>query len=222
MEIMLSLFDDAIDEDLDGFDVGTIIKSTCLAMLAGGSDTTVVAPNMDSLFVTQQPSYSTGSDCLARIGLFKPERFLTTHKGVDVKGNNFELIPFSSGRRSCPGISSALVLLHLTLANVLQAFEITRPSDEPIAVTERRELCNKKGKTRPKVAGSWPVIGHLHLFSGSNLPHKTFGLMADKYGPIFTVKFGAHQVLVVNDRKIAQDCFTTNDKAWQAGLKRWQ
>lgn len=40
---MLSLFEDAIDEDLDGFDVGTIIKSTCLAMLAGGSDTTVVA-----------------------------------------------------------------------------------------------------------------------------------------------------------------------------------
>lgn len=68
--------------------------------------------------------------------LFKPERFLTTHKGVDVKGNNFELIPFSFGRRICPGISSALVLLHLTLANVLHAFEITRPSDEPIAVTE--------------------------------------------------------------------------------------
>ncbi|KAG5613204.1 hypothetical protein H5410_024485 [Solanum commersonii] len=41
-----------------------------------------------------------------------------------------------------------------------------------------------------------PVIGHLHLFSGSNLPHKTFGLLAVKYGPIFTVKFGAHQVLV--------------------------
>ncbi|KAG5613208.1 hypothetical protein H5410_024489 [Solanum commersonii] len=58
-----------------------------------------------------------------------------------------------------------------------------------------------------------PVIGHLHLFSGSNLPHKTFGLLAVKYGPIFTVKFGAHQALVVNDRKIAQDCFTTNDKA---------
>ncbi|MCD7449152.1 hypothetical protein HAX54_049515, partial [Datura stramonium] len=49
------------------------------------------------------------------------------------------------------------------------------------------------------------------LFSGSRLPHKTFGLMADKYGPIFTVKFGAHQVLVVNDWKIAQDCLTTND-----------
>ncbi|KAK6792843.1 hypothetical protein RDI58_011924 [Solanum bulbocastanum] len=53
---------------------------------------------------------------------------------------------------------------------------------------------------------------------GSTLRHNTFGLMEDKYGPIFTVKFGAHQVLVVNDRKIAQDCYTTNDKALAVGL----
>ncbi|KAL3372014.1 hypothetical protein AABB24_008518 [Solanum stoloniferum] len=67
--------------------------------------------------------------------LFKPKRFLTTHKDIDVKGNHFELIPFGAGRRICPGISSTLVLLHLTLANVLHAFEITRPSDEPIDMT---------------------------------------------------------------------------------------
>ncbi|XP_069152966.1 cytochrome P450 82A4-like [Solanum lycopersicum] len=64
--------------------------------------------------------------------LFKLERFLTTHKDIDVKGNYFELIPFGAGRRICPGISSTLVSLHLTLANVLHAFEITKPSNEPI------------------------------------------------------------------------------------------
>ncbi|KAF2324460.1 hypothetical protein GH714_014459 [Hevea brasiliensis] len=30
---------------------------------------------------------------------FIPERFLTTHQDVDVKGQNFELLPFGSGRR---------------------------------------------------------------------------------------------------------------------------
>lgn len=33
---------------------------------------------------------------------FRPERFLTTRKNVDVKGNHFELIPFSAGIRFAP------------------------------------------------------------------------------------------------------------------------
>ena len=67
---------------------------------------------------------------------FKPERFLSTHKGVDVRGHHFELIPFGSGRRICPGISFALQMIHLTLASLLQFFEISRPSDEPIDMAE--------------------------------------------------------------------------------------
>nr|POE70888.1 cytochrome p450 82a4 [Quercus suber] len=55
---------------------------------------------------------------------FRPERFLTTHKDVDVKGQHFELIPFGSGRRMCPGISFALQVTQLTLATLLHAFEI--------------------------------------------------------------------------------------------------
>lgn len=51
---------------------------------------------------------------------FKPERFLTDHKHVDVSGQNFELIPFCSGRRTCPGFSLALNMNHFTLASLLQ------------------------------------------------------------------------------------------------------
>ncbi|MCD9639300.1 hypothetical protein HAX54_023730, partial [Datura stramonium] len=76
--------------------------------------------------------------------LFKPERFLTTHKYVDVRGNHFELIPFSAGRRICPGISSALVLLHLILANMLHAFKIIRPTDKLIDMTESFGMTNLK------------------------------------------------------------------------------
>lgn len=39
---------------------------------------------------------------------FRPERFLTSHKDVDVRSQNYELVPFGSGRRVCPGASLAL------------------------------------------------------------------------------------------------------------------
>ncbi|KAF7829717.1 cytochrome P450 82A3-like [Senna tora] len=67
---------------------------------------------------------------------FKPERFLTTHKDVDVRGHHFELIPFGCGRRICPGISFGLQTIHLTLATFLHSFEFSRPSHEPIDMTE--------------------------------------------------------------------------------------
>ncbi|XP_050267309.1 cytochrome P450 82A3-like isoform X1 [Quercus robur] len=55
---------------------------------------------------------------------FKPERFLTIHKNVDVRGQNFELLPFGSGRRVCPGISFALQMVHLALASFLHMYDI--------------------------------------------------------------------------------------------------
>ena len=67
---------------------------------------------------------------------FKPERFLTTHKDVDVRGQHFELIPFGSGRRGCPGTSFGLQLVTFVLASFLHAFEITTPSNELIDMTE--------------------------------------------------------------------------------------
>ncbi|KAG7943795.1 hypothetical protein I3843_15G062100 [Carya illinoinensis] len=75
---------------------------------------------------------------------FKPERFLTTHKEVDVRGQNFELLPFGSGRRGCPGVSLALKMLSLCLANLIHAFEISNPSNLPIDMTGSAGLTNMK------------------------------------------------------------------------------
>lgn len=75
---------------------------------------------------------------------FKPERFLTTHKDVDVRGHHFELLPFGSGRRICPGISFGLHMIHLTLANFLHSFEILNKSSEPIDMTENLGMTNEK------------------------------------------------------------------------------
>jgi cytochrome P450 len=75
---------------------------------------------------------------------FQPERFLTTHNGIDVKGQHFELTPFGAGRRICPGISFALQVMQLTFATLLHAFDIATPSDEPVDMTEKAGLTNQK------------------------------------------------------------------------------
>lgn len=67
---------------------------------------------------------------------FKPERFLTTHKDFDVKGQNFEYIPFGSGRRMCPGFLFASQIMQLTMAKLLHGFEISTPSDEVVDLGE--------------------------------------------------------------------------------------
>ncbi|KAI3886862.1 hypothetical protein MKW98_017214, partial [Papaver atlanticum] len=45
------------------------------------------------------------------------------------------------------------------------------------------------------------------------LNHVTLGNMADKYGPIFSLRFGSHKTLVVSSWEMVKECFSgTNDK----------
>ncbi|KAF9608874.1 hypothetical protein IFM89_011912 [Coptis chinensis] len=75
---------------------------------------------------------------------FHPERFLTTQAKVDLRGQHFEFIPFGSGRRMCPGISFGLQVVHLTLARMLQSFDVKTPLDASVDMTESAGLTNLK------------------------------------------------------------------------------
>jgi len=58
---------------------------------------------------------------------FVPERFL--EKEMDFRGKDFELLPFGSGRRICPGMPLADRMVHLMLATLLHRFEWRLPAD---------------------------------------------------------------------------------------------
>lgn len=60
---------------------------------------------------------------------FRPERFLSEEWNpeilmLDLRGQNFHLLPFGSGRSSCPGATFALQFVPTTLAAIIQCFEL--------------------------------------------------------------------------------------------------
>ncbi|EEF50805.1 cytochrome P450, putative [Ricinus communis] len=57
---------------------------------------------------------------------FHPERFLNSD--IDMKGNNYELIPFGAGRRVCPGIFMGIANVEIALANLLYRFDWEMPA----------------------------------------------------------------------------------------------
>ncbi|XP_075519625.1 vinorine hydroxylase-like [Primulina tabacum] len=75
---------------------------------------------------------------------FIPERFLTSHAEVDFTGQHFEFVPFGSGRRSCPGITFAMQVTHLTLARLLQGFDFATPENIPVDMTEGQAITMPK------------------------------------------------------------------------------
>lgn len=56
---------------------------------------------------------------------FFPERFIDNT--VDFKGQDFEFLPFGSGRRGCPGVYMGTVTSELLLANLLYCFDWELP-----------------------------------------------------------------------------------------------
>ena len=57
---------------------------------------------------------------------FYPERFLNSN--IDLRGRDFQLLPFGSGRRGCPGIQLGVINVKYVLAQLLHCFDWVLPS----------------------------------------------------------------------------------------------
>ncbi|KAL5053398.1 hypothetical protein RYX36_034080 [Vicia faba] len=58
---------------------------------------------------------------------FWPERFEGSN--IDVKGRDYHLIPFGSGRRGCPGLNLAMTVVRLVVAQLVHCFDMKLPNN---------------------------------------------------------------------------------------------
>ncbi|KAG8661506.1 cytochrome P450 CYP736A12-like [Manihot esculenta] len=56
---------------------------------------------------------------------FLPERFAA--KSIDIRGRDFEFLPFGSGRRGCPGMQLGLTVVRLVIAQLVHCFNWELP-----------------------------------------------------------------------------------------------
>uniref|UniRef100_A0A0D9ZA64 Cytochrome P450 n=1 Tax=Oryza glumipatula TaxID=40148 RepID=A0A0D9ZA64_9ORYZ len=93
--------------------------------------------------------------------VFKPERFNSDL--VDFKGNNFEYIPFGSGRRICPRITLGLTSMEFVLASLLYHFDWELPGSKRSEEIDMSEAFGITVRRKSKlVLHATPRISYLH------------------------------------------------------------
>lgn len=86
---------------------------------------------------------------------FWPERF--EGRDVDVRGRNFELIPFGSGRRSCPGLQLGWTAVQFVLAQLVHCFDWELPGG---MLPGNLDMTEEFGLTTPRAKHLLAVPSH--------------------------------------------------------------
>ncbi|MBA0560393.1 hypothetical protein Golob_017295 [Gossypium lobatum] len=94
---------------------------------------------------------------------FCPERFID--KTIDVKGHDFQLLPFGAGRRMCPGYPLGIKVIQASLANLLHGFTWKLPGNMTKEDLDMEEIFGlSTPKKCPLQAVAVPKLP-LHLYS---------------------------------------------------------
>ncbi|KAK6158027.1 hypothetical protein DH2020_005341 [Rehmannia glutinosa] len=93
---------------------------------------------------------------------FRPERFLGNNGKWDFSGNNFDYIPFGSGRRVCAGLPLAERMVKFILASLLHSFEWRLPDGEELDMSDK--LLTALRKRIPLAAVPFPRLSRSDLY----------------------------------------------------------
>lgn len=94
---------------------------------------------------------------------FRPERFLNDDTSTfDYSGNNFQYLPFGSGRRVCAGLRLAEKMLMYLQASLLHSFEWKLPVGGVLELSDKYGIVIKKKK--PLIVIPTPRLCNLELY----------------------------------------------------------
>ncbi|MCD7455171.1 hypothetical protein HAX54_027247 [Datura stramonium] len=85
---------------------------------------------------------------------FRPERFLEPRSEggpIDAKGHCFELLPFGTGRRGCPGMPLAMRELPVVLSTMIQCFEWKAMDSDGHIILNEVDMTERPGLTTPRI-----------------------------------------------------------------------
>ncbi|KAG7949083.1 hypothetical protein I3843_13G042400 [Carya illinoinensis] len=68
----------------------------------------------------------------------------------------------------------------------------------------------------PEPPRALPLIGHLHLLTGQAQEPvaRILGGLADRFGSLFSLRFGHYNLLVVSSAEMVKECLATNDRVF--------
>lgn len=89
----------------------------------------------------------------------------------------------------------------LVLLVTIFAFRLFYKRSKPVQVTD--------DLPEPPSPRSLPVIGHLHLMGGYEVPYQAFTALGIKYGNVLALKLGAVKSLVVNGQENIREVLVT-------------
>jgi len=93
---------------------------------------------------------------------FDPDRFVGS--SLDVRGTDFEAIPFGAGRRICAGVSMGIRMVQLMLASLIHSFDWSLPEGQ---LPEKLDMAEAYGLTLQKAV---PLLA----VPSARLPHHLY------------------------------------------------
>ncbi|VEN37609.1 unnamed protein product [Callosobruchus maculatus] len=104
------------------------------------------------------------------------------------------------------------LILSLSLTNtllVLTVILLLKVIVEVFAEDQPKTACEEDGLLEPPTPRKLPIIGHLHLLGGYEVPYQAFSALGRKYGNVVKIQLGNVKCVVVNGQKNIREALVT-------------